>query len=120
MSANASAPLVAVLSRVPLVHEALAPAFAGIARVERFASATGAARFLSWLRPHAVVVDCDELAQQAAEFAAGTETPVVHISLSEPRLRVLVDGRWSELEEPASPEAVRDLVVGVGNGRLME
>ena len=123
MSAGATTtrphPLVAVVSRVPIISEALAAALESIAEVRQFPAGRGdTAGLLRWLRPDAIVVDTEEEAEEAASFAKASRSPVVHISLRDQRLRVLRDGTWEEPEaDGSSPETIRNILVSGIYGR---
>jgi hypothetical protein len=106
-------PLVAVVCRVPLVFEALTAALEGIADVRPFpAGRADTAGLLRALAPDAVVVDSEAEARDAEAFVRETESLLVHISLADETLRTFKDGRWHEPEHAASPEAIRNAVVG--------
>jgi hypothetical protein len=106
-------PLVAVVCRVPLLCEALTAALEGIATVHRFPAGRGdTAGLLRALQPDAVVVDSEAEAHHAAIFARATHSPLVHVSLHDQVLRIFEDGRWHEADEDASPESVRNALVG--------
>jgi hypothetical protein len=107
-------PLVAVICRIPLLCEALTGALDGIAKVRQFGASQGdTAGLLRWLRPDAVVVDSDAVADTAAAVARETNTPVVKISYGRSAVRVFSDGEWEEpVEGAASAESVRNILVG--------
>jgi hypothetical protein len=110
---NRAEPLVAVVCRVPLLSEAVKEALEGIATVRPFpAGREDTGGLLQALEPDGVVVDSDEEAHQAAVFARATQSPLVHVSLHDRGLRVFQDGRWHEADEDASPESVRNALVG--------
>jgi hypothetical protein len=70
------------------------------------------------LRPDAIVVDTPESAAGAESYARESHVPLVHVLFREEKLRVLADGSWSALEEDgASPEAIRNVLVGGIYGR---
>ncbi|HYY32703.1 MAG TPA: hypothetical protein VE693_03850 [Gaiellaceae bacterium] len=102
-------PLVAVVSAVPLLVEAVEGALAGMAEVRSFPAGSGdTAGFLRFLKPDAVVVDSLEEAQQAISFARGAGATLVHVSLPDQRLRLLRAGGWIEyVNGSASPERLR-------------
>jgi hypothetical protein len=106
-------PLVVALCSVPLLQEALAAALEDIADVQGFPAHRGdTVGLLRWLKPDAVVVDAEDEAEAAASFAKGSNLPILHISLSERKLRVLRDGDWEEAgSEETSPEAIRNILV---------
>ena len=107
-------PLVAALCRVPLLCEALASAFEGIAEIRAFpAELDDTDGLLRSLRPDAVVVDTEMQASEAEPFARETQTPLVHVLLREQHLRVLRNDSWELLTDgDTSPEAIRNLIVG--------
>jgi hypothetical protein len=112
-------PLVAVISTVPLLSEALAEALQGIAEVRDFPAGRGdTAGLLRWLQPDAILVDSELEAEAAGEFARGSSTPLVRVCLQEHRLKVFSDGAWTEPEDAeATPEAIRNILVGALFGR---
>ena len=103
----------AVVCRVPLLSEALTAALEGLATVHRFPAGRGDTDgLLRALQPDAVVVDSEAEARHAANFARATRSTLVHVSLDDQALRVYEDGRWHEADEDASPESVRNALVG--------
>ena len=111
-------PLVAVVCRIPLVFEALTAALEGIADVRPFpAERADTAGLLRALAPDAVVVDSEAEARDAEAFVRETGALLVHISLDDETLRRFEDGRWHEPEAAASPEAIRNALVGGIFGR---
>jgi hypothetical protein len=112
-------PLVAVVCTVPLLEEALSAVLENIAEVRAFPADGGdTPGLLRSLQPDAVVVDTTEEAEAAADFAREAESPLVCILLREQKLRVLQNGGWEELEDDgASPEAIRNILVGGIFGR---
>jgi hypothetical protein len=113
-----SEPLVAVVSQVPLLSEALTAALEGIARVRRFPAGQGdTIGLLRALAPDAVVVDSDAEAREAEAFARETQTPAIHVSVDEEILRTFEEDRWYDVGRDASPEAIRNAVVGGIYGR---
>lgn len=113
------APLVAVVCSVPILAEAVGVALADIAEVRVFPARRGdTAGLLRWLSPDAVVVDTEDEADAAAEFARATRAPLIQVSLHDGVLRVLRDGDWSETPAPGdSPEALRNVLVAGVFGR---
>lgn len=106
-----SLPLVAVLSSVPMLAEALNDVMDGIAEVRLFPAGRDTGGLLRWLEPDAVVVDSDDEAEAAAEFGRAEGRPVVHVSYPEERIRVVGEGGWEDLEEPGiSPELLRNVL----------
>lgn len=113
-------PLVAVVSSVPMLSEALSHALEGIAEVHGFPAERGdTSGLLRWLQPDGVVVDSEEEAEAAAEYAQETESPLVLVSYPDEKLRILRDGSWQEPEH-ASPslEGIRNILVGGLFGRV--
>jgi hypothetical protein len=114
-------PLVALVCRVPLLAEAVAGALAGIAEIRTFPVHPGeTASLLSSLEPNAIVVDDEAEADEAAPFARGSHTPLVHISVKPPQVRVLREVGWETVgtgAAAASPESLRNLVVASIYGR---
>lgn len=113
------APLVAVVSRAPIVYEALAEAFAGLASLTLLdPDRRDLVGLLASLAPDAVVVDSDEDGDRTAAIARAARSPLVQLSLHEPAVRVFIDGAWRERDDvSASPEGIRNLVVGTIFGR---
>ncbi len=104
-------PLVVALCSVPLLEEALAAALKDIADVQGFPAHRGdTIGLLRWLKPDAVVVDAEDEAEAAASFASESNSPILHISLAERKLRILRDGAWEEAAEGASPEEIRNIL----------
>jgi hypothetical protein len=102
-------PLVAVVSAVPLLSEAVEQALEGIAEVRSFPAGGGDTDgFLRFLRPDAVVVDSADEARAALRFARDEHATLVHVSLPDQRLRLLRTGGWVEYANGlASPERLR-------------
>jgi hypothetical protein len=102
-------PLVAVVSGVPLLSEAVEQALQGIAEVRSFPAGGGDTDgFLRFLRPDAVVVDRADEARAAIRFARDEGATLVHVSLPDQRLRLLRNGGWVEYANGlASPERLR-------------
>jgi hypothetical protein len=118
MAGDRAEPLVAVVCKVPLLSEAVTAALEGIASVFRFPAGRGdTAGLLRALEPDAVVVDTEDEAQQCEVFARETDLPLVQVSLHSQVLRTFEHGLWHEVDEEASPEAVRNAVVGGMFGR---
>ena len=113
MSYRRSTPLVAVLCTAPIVAAALENTLCGIADVKALpADGRDAEGLLRALAPDAVVVDREREAEDAAKVARDSGLPVVHVSLRDGKLRVLSAGVWSSASGDASPEAIRNAVVG--------
>lgn len=107
-----SAPLVGCICRAPLLSGGVAGALRGVAEVRCFSAIrSDIAGLLHSLRPDGVVVDSDDAAEGAEEFARESSAPVVHVSLREHRLRVLRNGVWTN-EEGTAPDDVRNTLVG--------
>ena len=105
--------MVAVVSTVPLISEALSVSLDGIAKVSWFpAGQRDIAGLLRSLRPRAIIVDSDSEAREAEPVARETGAVLVHVLLQRQRLRVLRDGAGEDSTAPATPEAVRNLVAG--------
>ena len=106
-------PLIAVLSRAPLVSEAIAAAVDGLADVRHFSSDEDTDGLLRSLLPDAVVVDSPERADAAVAFAHDAETPLLHISIRERRLWIYGREGWHEdLQGGMSSEAIRNALAG--------
>jgi hypothetical protein len=113
VNGHAPDPLVAVVCRVPLLAEALTAALEGIATVRRFPAERGdTVGLLRAVDPDAVVVDSEAEAHHAAVFARAADTALVHVSLYDQVLRIFEDGSWHESDEEASPESIRNAVLG--------
>ena len=109
-------PLVAVVSRVPLLSEGIAAALADVAEVRLFAANGGTDGLLRSVRPDAIIVDDRAQAEDSTPFAREAGTPLFHISLRDGHFQVLgIDG-WSD-GDGASPEAIRNAVAGALYGR---
>jgi hypothetical protein len=109
--------VVAVISRVPLIWEAVSGALDGIADVRWFpADAGDAGGLVRSMRPAAVVVDSDEVAGDVEPAAGDVDALLLHVRLQEGTVRVLRDGVWEGAEGPASPHAIRNLIVGAVYG----
>jgi hypothetical protein len=104
---------VAVVCSVPLVAEAAGSAL-DFAEVRAFGGGRDTAGLLSWLRPDAVVVDCEEDADAARAFAREHALSAVHIGVRDRTLRVLRGGEWEVVGngEGPSPEAIRNAIAG--------
>ncbi len=106
-------PVVAVICRAPFVADALRSAFEGPAFVQELPPGRGTAGLLGSVEPDAVVVDSEAEADAATAFSAATHAPLVHVSVAERRLRVWGDSAWrEESRAAASPEAIRNIVIG--------
>jgi hypothetical protein len=111
-SRSRAQPLVAVVSSVPLVFEALRDALSAFAEVQSFPSRSRAASLLRSIRPAAVIVDADEDLSDAETVAREQDFSLVHLELAHHRVRVFRDGKWNVAAngKEVSPEIVRDLV----------
>jgi hypothetical protein len=105
-------PLVAVVSNVPVIFEAMREALGAFAEVQLFPSRSRVASLLRSIRPAAVVVDADEDLADAEAVAREQDFSLVHLELSHPRVRVFRDGQWNIAAngKEVSPEIVRDLI----------
>lgn len=113
VSEGRSPPLIAVLSGVPMLSEALAHTLEDIAEVRVFPAGRGdSAGLLRSLTPDAIVVDNEAEAEEAAAFAREADTPVVLVSYRDECLLVLTDEGWEEREETVSGEGIRNVLVG--------
>jgi hypothetical protein len=105
-------PLIVAICAVPLLSEALSSALEGIADVRSVpARRGGTAGLLRALRPDGVVVDTDEEAAEANDYARESGAPLVHVQLERQRLDVLAAGAWEQSEGDASPETIRNVLV---------
>ena len=113
-------PLVAVVSRVPILSEGVALALGDVAEVRIFPADGDMSGLLTSVRPDAVVVDDAVQAEQALVFARDEGAPLLHISLQDRRLRIYGRDGWQEsADEGASPEGIRNAIAGAlyGKGR---
>ena len=105
-------PMVAAICAVPLLCEAIESALEGIAELRSFpAGRRDTDGLLRSLRPDGVVVDTRDAADDAEDYARDTDSPLIHVQLSEARLRVLRNGSWDVIRDP-SPESIRNVLVG--------
>lgn len=113
-------PLVAVVSAVPMLSEALSDALDGIADLQIFPAGRGdTIGLLRELEPDAVVVDRVTEVDPATQFAREAGAPVLFISYGDGKLHVLGDSGWDEADEiDLSAEAVRNVLVGCLFGRV--
>ncbi len=117
MTATKRQPLVAFLYSVPLLHEALLSTLDSIAHVEAFPAGRGdVAGLLRSVKPDAIVVDDPAEADEARGWAKRHGRPLLHISLSEQKIRVLRNGHWEE-SAGASAETIRNVLAGSIYGR---
>jgi hypothetical protein len=114
-------PLVAVVCEVPLLAEALTSSLDGIAQIRVFpADVDDLDGLLRSLEPDAVVVDGAEQADASEVFARDAGVPLVHVRIRERELRILTAGGAWQSEDGgagASPEAIRNVLVGALFGR---
>ena len=110
-------PLVAVVSSVPVIFEALREALSAFAEVQSFPSRSRAASLLRSIRPAAVVIDADEDLADAEAVAREQDFSLVHLELAHHRVRVFRDGQWSVAANGVSPELVRDVIAAKLFGR---
>lgn len=110
---SSAKPLVVAVCAVPLLLEALTSALEDIAEVQSFPAHRGdTIGLLRGLKPDAVVVDADDEAEAAASFAYGSNSPILHISLEERKLRVLRNGDWEDAGNGGtSSEDIRNILV---------
>jgi hypothetical protein len=106
-------PLVAVVSYVPLLAEALSASLEGVAEVRWFPAGRGdTLGLLRSVRPAAVVVDSAAEARKAETFAREAHALVLHILLRRHRVRVLRNGAWENSGEEPAADAMRNLIIG--------
>ena len=107
-------PLVAVICATPLLCEGVAAAMEGVADVQSFPAGRGDIDgLLRWLAPDAVVVDRAEEARAATAYARVSGTPLLHLSLAEPKLLVFLDDSWTTTTDGAdSTDELRNVLVG--------
>jgi uncharacterized protein (UPF0216 family) len=99
-------PLIAVLSRVPLLVEALVGAFSGIADVQAVASDDVEAQGLvRAFRPDAVIAEGDSIDLIDADM------PCVHVELETQTVSVREGGLWRIVDIELSPEGIRNATV---------
>lgn len=112
-------PLVAIVSGVPMLREALRNALDGIAEVRGFPAGQGdTAGVLRSLCPDAVVVDSEEEAESVAAFARETNSPLVLVSYRDEVVKVLGDSGWEESDDVGvTPEGIRNVLVAGIFGR---
>jgi hypothetical protein len=113
MGGETARPLVAVVTRVPLLCEALSAALSDLADVKGFAAnQDDTIGLLRWLRPDAVVVDDDGDVVAAESFARESHSTIVRVSLKDGRLKLLRNGDWIEGSSEGSREELRNVLVG--------
>lgn len=112
VAATSQKPLVAVVTTIPLVAEAIADAIE-FADVRVFEGARDTEALLRWVQPDAVVADGEVDAAVAAAFGAARGTIVVHLDMSRRQLRVREGDTWREPESGAlDVDAVRNVLAG--------
>ncbi|MGZ4317374.1 MAG: hypothetical protein ACXVRS_16320 [Gaiellaceae bacterium] len=117
MTAAKRKPLVALLYTVPLLAEALAPTLDRIADVEAFPAGGGdVTGLLRSVKPDAIIVDDADEADEARSWAKRHQTPLVHISLGDQKVRVLRKGSWEETAGTGA-ESIRNVLAGSLYGR---
>lgn len=111
-AAGRAHPLVAVVSSVPMIFEALREALGVFAEVQSFPGNRGTAGLLRSIRPAAVVVDDDEDLAEAQTVAQELGFSLVHLALADRCVRVLRGDTWVVVDEDGGlrPETVRDVV----------
>jgi hypothetical protein len=111
-------PLIAIVSGVPMLREALRNALDGIAEVKGFPAGGDTAGLLRSLRPDAVVVDSEDEAESVAAFARESNSPLVLVSYRDEVVKVLGDSGWEESDDVGvSPEGIRNVLVAGIFGR---
>jgi hypothetical protein len=114
---SARPPLVAVLSRVPLLLEGVAAAVGEFVDVQMFPAGGDTPGLLRSVQPDAVVVDDARQAEEAVPFARDVGAQLLHISLEDRRLRIYGRDGWSESCAEASEAAIRNAIAGALYGR---
>jgi hypothetical protein len=110
-------PRVALIYSVPLLCEALTTVMDDIAEVQAFpAGRGGTLGLLRSVQPDAVVVDNFEEAEEVRPWTKRHGLPLVHIALSEQKVRVLRNGHWEE-SPGTTAESIRDVLAGSFYGR---
>jgi hypothetical protein len=112
-------PLIALICRVELLGEALHGALDEIAEVRTFPAGLGDTDgLLRSLRPDAVVVDDDRVAEAALGFVAESDSALVYVSVRDEQLRLYIDDEWfDETDSGISPESVRNVLIARLLGR---
>ena len=111
MTAVAVKPFVVVLSRVPLLTDAIVDAIEGIAEARAFTTKDGdVVGLLRSLRPDAIVVDGYGAAGEAAKYARAGDVPLVYVDLHERKLRVLEADGWRDESGRPSSESLRNVL----------
>jgi hypothetical protein len=108
-------PLVAVVSKIPILAEALAAALDTFAEVQHFpAGGADSSGMLRYLRPDVAVVDNDQDLASIEQIAREQGFTVLAVGLADRTLRVLEkDGRWTEPVDPdPSAEVIRNIILG--------
>ena len=109
---NSPKPLVVAVCAVPLLQEALTATLEDIAEVQSFPAHRGdTVGLLRSLKPDAVVVDAEDEAEAAASFGHESNSPVLHISLKDRKLRLLRNGDWEDAGNGGtSSEEIRNIL----------
>jgi hypothetical protein len=115
-------PLVTVVSRIPILAEALAAALEPHATVQYVAAGAGdTAGLLHHLRPDAVVADADGQVESLAVLARELRFTLLALDLGTRTLRLLdATGVWATPSDAdPSAEVIRNIVLGqlLGAGR---
>jgi hypothetical protein len=107
-------PLVALVHSVPLVSAALADVLQEVGDIRMFRAGADTAGLLGSLRPDAVVVDREAEAVVAGAFADETGAVAVFLSPRSGQVEVLGQITQDSVAiADASPEAVRNLLIGL-------
>ncbi len=121
MTAATAKPFVGVFSHVPLVTGVIVEAVEAVAEVRTFTTQNGdTVGLLRSVRPDAIVVDGGGAAEAAARYARAADVPLLYVSLTERKLRVLEGDGWRD--EPGRPsiESLRNAVAGAIYRRTLE
>jgi len=99
-------PLIAVISRVPLLVEALTAAFAGIADLQAVsADDVEAHGLVRAFRPDAVIVE------STASDIVDAGIPCVRLDLDTQRVSIREGAGWRDLQIDLSPESIRNVLI---------
>lgn len=113
-------PLVALISDVPLLREALSAALEGMAEVRHFPAGRGELNgLLRAIDPDAILVNCAHDADAATGYARATGIPLVRLSLDDQDLRVFdaTHGWIVRTGASASAESIANELLGGLYGR---
>jgi pyridoxal biosynthesis lyase PdxS len=109
--ASADAPVVAAVCRAAIISEALRATLDGVAVVRTLPAGTGdTAGLLRSVKPQAIVVDCEDEAGQAVDYAREAGLPLVQVSLRGEALRVFGGDGWAERDD-ADDGAIRRILL---------